>query len=216
MYLLVNTNVGQVSCRPHIALIGLLMEVWNPFTFYFKKDQKISVIFQYSWYIAYISLIQCIWNGIQAHTVKGKEAVCHPKGMTLSCMLQNQQSSARKCNYCQLLGFEETSICLILRERCAWQLCLSCTVSTPCFVNLCIHVQCYESENKYPTEHIVKRHKCSTEALPQRAEPHCVCAIGSTMELAYCLTLRGCYRSMTGFITPSIPSEQSQWVYTSD
>ncbi|XP_027746955.1 protein sprouty homolog 1 [Empidonax traillii] len=36
-------------------------------------------------------------------------------------------------------------------------------------------------ENKHPPEHVVRRHKRLTEALPQGAEPHCVCARRSTM-----------------------------------
>jgi len=63
---------------------------------------------------------------------------------------------------------------LVLRERCAWQQCLSCVVSMPCFVNFCIQVQCYRSENKYPTERIVKRCRRLRRLCPKGWTPLCL------------------------------------------
>lgn len=103
-------------------------------------------------------------------------------------------------NYCELLiFFEETYIHLSTRERCSGR-------HASLALSLYTRTALQNSENKYPTEPIVKKHKCLTGALPRRAE-HCVCAIGNTMELTSCLTLRGHDHSVAALITQNIASE---------
>lgn len=54
-------------------------------------------------------------------------------------------------------------------------------VSTPCFVNLCLHVGCPDLKTNILQNTMSGGTNSLTEALPPGAEPHCVCARRSTM-----------------------------------
>lgn len=182
--------MGQISCKPHILSLGLSMEGWNPA-------------------ILSARICQCSWythaSGIKPKTTLPKERGAIPGEWHCymyykASYLQLENTIIVNCSF-----FKESYICLTTAERCSGK-------HASLALSLCMCTAC-NSENKYPTEHIVKKHKCLTGALPQRAE-HCVCAIGKTMELTSCLTFWGHDRSMAALVTQNIASEWSQQIYT--
>lgn len=89
-------------------------------------------------------------------------------------------------------------------------------VSTPCFVNLCLHVGWVpRPENKHPAEHDVRRHKQPDRgSAPRGWTPLCLCK--KEHNGTSCLTPQGRCQSMSGFIPWNISSQWSWWIYTSE